>query len=93
MAKREFLIEKRELFVLSAYSNFDLSKPSNAMPGLNSHIELSFCADRSEMVQTRVINVVEKLSMCGTLKVHPARIELASSEPESDILSIELRVR
>ena len=25
--------------------------------------------------------------------VHPARIELASSEPESDILSIELRVQ
>ena len=24
--------------------------------------------------------------------VHPARFELASSEPESDILSIELRV-
>ena len=24
--------------------------------------------------------------------VHPARLELASSEPESDILSIELRV-
>lgn len=26
-------------------------------------------------------------------KVHPMRIELISSEPESDILSIELRVR
>ena len=32
------------------------------------------------------------ISRMGSLKVHPAGIEPTSSEPESGILSIELRV-